>query len=492
MEQKHLHEVVCSFRKNYPHYELEVPLILQTLGLQKINNRKKKISILRKWDKLDPYLQTEELNVMIMKDLLGIDINTGILRFCKGKKFEEFGKISGRDRETKQRIDAQIRNMNNNSIEKTDLTKIKESTNKGNLIIEEVTGNDDKYILDISVSPSHEQSEGQVNENEEEGNEEDSVDQGESSDVDEEDSGDVLHQEEENNDDHVKQLHQDEESNDVDLEKDSHGDNSEDDSGDIIEQIDDSTKNSKDIWGYKSNIVKSEKVGEKILVKRKLIETCHYGGGLIGNKHYKTLPSKIKKSCNMPDPLPARNQKINGSGIAEVRILSLSEHDGVIERCDSIKSDSSEEDFFFRDEAKKKDKQRNLFDSYENPEDSIRMQSKDNRKGYDQDSDIIDTSIYFKRNMYRKVGETENRDQGQESRGSDIDIRGSGRGRLSQRNNNRGNNDSRGRPSWRNNDSRGRPSWRNNDSERSRPSWRNDSIRNKGNFERRGGKWKFR
>ncbi|XP_037781901.1 uncharacterized protein LOC119578378, partial [Penaeus monodon] len=75
MEQKHLHEVVCSFRKNYPHYELEVPLILQTLGLQKINNRKKKISILRKWDKLDPYLQTEELNVMIMKDLLGIDIN---------------------------------------------------------------------------------------------------------------------------------------------------------------------------------------------------------------------------------------------------------------------------------------------------------------------------------------------------------------------------------------------------------------------------------
>ncbi|XP_047471161.1 nucleolar transcription factor 1-like [Penaeus chinensis] len=267
MEQKHLHEVVSSFRRNYPKYEQEVPLILQTLGLQKIDNRKKKISILTKWDKLDPYLQTEELNVMIMKDLLGIDINTGILRFCKGKKFEELGKINGRDRETKQKVDAQIknRNVNNDNIEKQDLTKIKDSTNKCNLRI--VTG-DDKSNLDISVSPIHDQNEGEVNEYEEEGNEEDSVDQGESSDVDEEDSEDVLHQEEEDNDDHEKQdLHQDEEGNNVDLEGESHGDNSEDDSGDI-EQNDDCTKNSSDIWEYN----KSEKVGDKILMKRKLIE----------------------------------------------------------------------------------------------------------------------------------------------------------------------------------------------------------------------------
>lgn len=35
MEQKHLHEVVSTFRKNYPNYASEVPLIIQTLGIQK-------------------------------------------------------------------------------------------------------------------------------------------------------------------------------------------------------------------------------------------------------------------------------------------------------------------------------------------------------------------------------------------------------------------------------------------------------------------------
>nr|XP_027222224.1 serum response factor-binding protein 1-like [Penaeus vannamei] len=222
------------------------------------------------------------------------------------------------------------------------------------------------------------------------------------------------------------------------------------------------------------------------MAKRKLTETCHYDDDLIGNKHDEGFPSKSKKSCNMPDPLLAQNLK--GSGTADVRILSLSEHDGVIERCDSIKSDSSEEDFFFRDKAKKKDKRKNLFDPHENAEDSSKMLSENDRKGgFDQDEKIIDTSIYFRRNLYRKVGETENRDQGQESRGFDEERR-SERGRPSWRNNDSG----RGRPSWRSNDSeRGRPSWRNNDSGRGRPSWRNDNSRNKGNFERRGGKWKF-
>ncbi|XP_042881729.1 aspartic and glutamic acid-rich protein-like isoform X2 [Penaeus japonicus] len=537
MEQKFLREVVSSFRKKYPHYEREVPLMLQTLGIQKVDNRKKKISILTKWEKLDPYLKKEELNVKIIKDLLGIDINTGILRFCKGKRLEKPGKNKERVRED-LKLETQKdenRKRKRDDLEELDLKKFKESSSKGYLS----TGREqvmeyDKSKLGNNVSASQQsnasygQSDGQISESEPDENEEDSADQDESEedsadqdeseedsadqDESEEDSADqdekidigsddkeskddlpldkgrdidqhenVLHQDEDSSVDYYEKVLQDQESN-VDLEEESDGDNCENDSEDTVEQSEDDFENSQD-----KHVVQSNKAGEKLLIKRKISKTCHSDDVLIGNKKNKSLPGTSKKSCNVANPLPAQDVKIQGSGTAEVRILNLSDHDGVIELCDSIKSDDSEEDFFFRDKTKKMEKHRNLFAPHENSEDNIREQSNDNRKGYyDQNNGIIDTSIYFKRNMYRKDGETEGRDQGQESRGYGNEIRGSERSRPPWRNNERRYDDGgRGRPSWRSKDRR-------EDRERGRQSWRDAGKRNNdGGFERRKEKFKF-
>ncbi|XP_045617549.1 uncharacterized protein DDB_G0283697 [Procambarus clarkii] len=401
-EHKSLSVAVKEFREQYPRWAEEVPLLIKGLG---IRHREKKLKRLKRLGKLDKYLEKEQQSLKLLQELTDVDIDPKIIQGAMNltKKIEK-KPASSRSRKRKREMSVKQEHVGKNKEEReTNTVSVKNS--KANSLIK---------IRERQCKKSN------------------NVDDGEIGDSTDDDDGD----DDEATD--VKRVKRDILAEEP-LENDGNSTEEESES-----EIGEGSVESSDDRSTEPVI---HRVGQNLKHKEQPGDNSDSDDGSVGDKESMHSNSDresdgvtmkvdfVKSNRTLVNKVPST------SGTVKVKQLDLGNISEIIEDDDHAISNSEDEDFFLGKTAKKikKSKKSTFFLGSGNGNDELDEdgESEDEEEENSDDSGIIDTGKYFRKNMFRNDdsnrGAIRGRGESRERRGNRGRSSDTGRGRASSR-----------------------------------------------------------
>ncbi|XP_042211243.1 eukaryotic translation initiation factor 3 subunit A-like [Homarus americanus] len=449
-EHKGISTAISKLREQYPNWNEEVPLIIKGLG---ILHREKKLKKLKMKGQLERYLEKERQSLQRLQELTDIDIDPRILQGVDpagktgGKK-----KASSRSRKRKREMNLNLKSEDEGVIKRKGVTKTNkiQKTNQGKKKdirdsrsdlgesmgdMEDGTGDNDESVSvemkrQIRTESTLDDSD-QCNEEESDDEEKEPALGGDSSGGEDETSdfvvgasGKKLKEEKGNDSD----------SNEESISEGEESEHANSDSDCSEEEMRKVSMKKKLINAKYPTVKKIPKTSGTAEVKR--LDLTNMTGTIDKKIQKPSRTSEVKQLdlTNMTGTIDKKTQK--PSRTSEVKQLDLTNINGIIEgsEAQAMSDSEDEENLFSKTKPKnvKKKKRSDFFlgsgrggDGGESAEGDWGSEGEGDEES--EDSGIIDTSKFFKKNLFRKddgTRDTERGRGGSRGWGSDRSRRG--------------------------------------------------------------------